>query len=283
MGEDPLRRALLLLRLEEALPAAPSTRAAVDMALYDLLGRAVGLPAWKLLGGFRRSIPTSITIGILPISDTVEQARRYAGEGFAALKLKGGLDVEEDIQRLREVRKAVGEGVEIRFDANQGFTVEQAVHLVEQTRDMHLELLEQPVPRGQMQAMADVTRRVAVPVMADESLKTLLDTFRLARGDAVDMINVKLMKVGGIAQALHINSVARAAGMEVMVGCLDECALAISAGLAFALARPQVAYADLDGHIGLLGDPTAGAVILRQGVLYPQERPGFGVEPDEFG
>jgi L-alanine-DL-glutamate epimerase-like enolase superfamily enzyme len=278
-GSDPLRRLVVLERLQKELPQAPSVRAAVDMALHDLLGRLAGQPTWRLLGGFRERIRTSITIGILPCEETVARARERVGQGFRALKLKGGLDPEEDAERVVRVREAVGPSVGIRFDANQGYSVEDSLRFVELTRSVRLELLEQPTPRGEPDLMGRVVDGAPIPVMADESLMTLRDAFRIARRGLADMVNVKLMKAGGIDAGLQINAVARAARLEVMVGCMDECALGIAAGLHFALARPNVIYADLDGHIDLVGDPTAGGVVLRNGMLSPAGGPGLGCEP----
>jgi L-alanine-DL-glutamate epimerase-like enolase superfamily enzyme len=278
LRKDPLRPALLMERLSGRIPGHPSLRAAVDMALHDILGKTCGLPVWKILGGYRDRIKTSITLGIQPPEDTVREARERTSQGFRCLKLKGGRDVESDIARVLLVREAVGPGIELRFDANQGFSVDEALRFVQGTKRARLELIEQPTPRGKPDLLGRVTSSVPIPIMADESLITLRDAFRLARRDLVDMVNVKLMKVGGIAVALQVNAVARSAGLEVMVGCMDESALAIAAGLHFSLSRPNTVYADLDGHLDLIDDPTSGCVILKDGVLFPSPNPGLGFD-----
>lgn len=275
-GENPFQ----IARVMEELAGRPTVRssalAMVDMALHDLLAKKAGLPLYQLLGGYRKRIATSITIGILPLEETLSQAADFLKQGFFILKLKGGISLDEDVEKVIALRQRFGNDFLLRFDANQGYSSSQAVHFLEQIKSANLEIFEQPTCKTKDDSLGQVTRTVSVPVMADESIQTLKDAFRLAANDRIDMVNIKLMKMGGIFRSLHINSVAKAAGMEVMVGCLDECGLAISAGLHFALSRANIEFADLDGHLDLVGDPFSGIFSLKDGYLYPTEASGLG-------
>jgi len=274
-NRDPFTYARINDKLKDAMGKNPSAMAMIDMALYDLMAKKAGVPVYRFLGGYRDSISTSITIGILPLKVTLEKAKQFYRQGFNILKIKGGSNVQEDIEKVIRIKEEIGNQVEIRFDANQGYSLENAIEFITKTKSAGVELLEQPTDKKNDELLKQVSQKVSVPVMADESLMTLKDVYRLTSNDATDMINIKLMKVGGITEALHINSVAKAANVEAMVGCMDESALGIAAGLHFALARPNIIYADLDGHFDLIDDPFAGLIRLENGVLYPGDFPGL--------
>ena len=274
--QSPFQIARITHLLKQLLPGSSSTMAMVDMALFDILARKAKLPLYQLLGGYKHEIPTSITIGILPLNETIEQATYYLKKGFSIIKLKGGLKLTVDVEKTLKLREKLGNDFSLRFDANQGYTTEESIEFINKTKSANIEILEQPTSQKKEERLGQVTKNINVPVMADESIKTLKDAFRLAHNDLIDMINIKLMKVGGILESQHINSVAKAAGMEVMVGCIDECAVSISAGLHFALSRPNIEYADLDGHLDLLEDPFHDLFRLKNGILYPSSYHGLG-------
>ncbi|WP_149273522.1 mandelate racemase/muconate lactonizing enzyme family protein [Pareuzebyella sediminis] len=274
-GKDPFTYAHILKELKLALGKKSSALNMVDMVLHDLISKKADVPLYKFLGGHRKSIPTSITIGILSVEDTLRQAKEFWNQGFTILKIKGGNDLREDIEKMERLHEVLPEAT-LRFDGNQGYSVADSVAFVKATGRIGIEIFEQPTKLEKEERLGEVTDQVDVPVMADESIKTLTDVFRLAQNERVDMVNIKLMKVGGIFEGMHINSVAKSAGIESMVGCNDECALGISAGLHFALSRPNIKYADLDGHLDIIDDPFQGLFKLKGGVLYPTEAPGLG-------
>jgi L-alanine-DL-glutamate epimerase-like enolase superfamily enzyme len=278
VGFDPVHLVQVILRLRDVVGARRSAVAALDMAVHDLHAQVLGVPLSRLLGAAGRPcMRTSVTIGILDEAATVEAARRWVGAGFCALKLKGGLDVESDITRVWKVREVVGRDIELSFDANQGYSPAQAVAWVKGCAGAGLAYLEQPTQKQSPALLGEVQQQSPIPVMADESVATLDDAEALAPRGWAQLINVKLQKVGGLGAAREIDEVGARHGVGLMVGCLDECALSVAAGLHFALARPNVRFADLDSHLTIDGDPTAEAVTVRDGLLYPADGPGLGV------
>jgi L-alanine-DL-glutamate epimerase-like enolase superfamily enzyme len=276
IGEDVFRYAHIMETLKKEIPDQPSARAMVDMALHDILSQRTGVPLYKLLGGYRSSIPTSITIGIMPSKAALAYARSHVKAGFTILKIKGGKNVSEDIEKINRIREILGRKIRIRFDANQGYSVEESMKFIKGTQQARVELIEQPTPKDKLEQLAQVTRKASMPVMADESLLSLKDVFRLSKDHATDLINIKLMKTGGIMEGMHINSVAKAAGISAMVGCMDESALGIAAGLHMSLSRPNIKYADLDGHLDITDDPFEGLLRIEKGVLIPPPSIGLG-------
>ncbi|MFH1728784.1 MAG: dipeptide epimerase [Pseudomonadota bacterium] len=281
-NKDPLRYAFLMDSLKNMDKNNSSALASVDMALLDILGKISNLPLFKLFGAYRTSFPTSVTIGIMNIPDTLKKATGFIKDGFKIIKLKGGKNIEEDIEKIIKIRELAKDKIAIRFDANQGYSLEDVKTFFNKTKNAKVQLIEQPSPKHNDYQLGESTRSVDIPIMADESLMSLKDAFRLARKDIVDMINIKLMKVGGIIEAVNINAVAKSAGLEAMIGCMDESCLSISAALHFALSRPNVIYADLDGHLDLLKDPFANSIILKHGILYPTDKPGLGLNISDF-
>lgn len=274
-GKNAFMSSEILAELKLLLTKKSSALAMVDMALMDLVARKLEIPLYQFLGGYRHSIPTSITIGILPLEETLRTAAEFVTQGFNIIKVKGGLSLEEDIEKMLRLRNNFP-AVELRFDGNQGYTADDAIAFYTKTKSVNIEFFEQPTKEGLDERMGKVTDGTSIPVMADESIKSVKDTFRLAQGEFIDMVNIKIQKVGGIREAMHINAVAQSAGLEAMVGCIDECSLGISAGLHFALSRKNIQYADLDGHLDILNDPFKGLFKLEKGILYPTADAGLG-------
>lgn len=277
IGKDPFTYALLLLELKQILGKRASSLAMVDLALFDLVSKKAEVPLYKFLGGYRCAIPTSITVGILSLEETLKHAQEYVAQGFSILKIKGGSNVDTDVEKMIKLHETFPE-VTWRFDGNQGYSVAESLEFEKRTLAVGIEIFEQPTKIESEERLGEVTDKTDIPVMADESLKTLADAFRLAQNERVNMVNIKLQKVGGIMVGMHINSVAKAAKLEVMVGCIDECGLGIAAGLHFALARPNIMYADLDGHLELVDDPYKNIFTLKSGILYPTEKYGLGID-----
>jgi L-alanine-DL-glutamate epimerase-like enolase superfamily enzyme len=271
---NPLNTEFALAALEPLTEQTPSARCAFDIALYDLLGLAAGLPLHRLLGGYRYRIQTSITLSLAPVQETVEMAHERARSGFRILKLKGGLDPEEDVHRVQAVHNALPD-LALRLDADQGYSVQQALDVARALEDT-LEMLEQPTPAKDLKALREVTQRSPVPILADESLMGPASALEIASQHAAHGLSVKLATCGGLHCARQVDTIARAARLATMVGCINEPALLIAAGLGLALSSPNVHYGDLDGHFDLVDDPTRPGFLFQDGWLTATDVPGLG-------
>jgi L-alanine-DL-glutamate epimerase-like enolase superfamily enzyme len=275
---NPLNTEYALDELAELTEGVPSAQCAFDLAFYDLLGLATGLPLHRLLGGYRSRIQTSATISAVPAKESVELARDRAGHGFRILKVKGGLNADDDVERVRAIRTALP-GLTVRLDADEGYTVQQALD-VARALEGELEMLEQPTPADDLIGLRQVTRLSPVPILADQSVRGPESALEVASLRAADGMSVKLATCGGLRCARQVDTIARAARMATMVSCVHEPALLAAAGLSLALSSPSIQYGDLDGHLDLVGDPTIPAFRLEGGWLAATDSPGLGCTVD---
>jgi L-alanine-DL-glutamate epimerase-like enolase superfamily enzyme len=276
-GENPFYYSRLYEELREALPGQSSALAMVEIALYDIMAQKAEVPLYMFLGGFRPRIITSVTVGIMEDHLVLERIEKLIQQGIRSIKIKGGRDVERDIRIVETARKKIGRHIALTFDANQGYSLIEAAHFIRNIKHADLELIEQPTSPELTYQWHLLRQEGNIPIMADESLKKLADSFTLTTRQSVDFLNIKLMKVGGITPALQINNSARSANVRCMMGCMDESSLGIAAGLHVALARPNISHADLDSWLDVENDPFAGLVILQDGYLTPTNLPGLGL------
>ena len=278
IGRDIRQIEDLIRSLKEAIPKAPAARAAVDMALYDLMGKYHNLPLADLLGRVHRSLQTSITIGIMPAEDAVAETEEYLSRGFRILKVKIGKSVDEDLERLQKIREKAGSQIAIRVDANQGYSSDEYVEFVKRSRHLDLEFIEQPLKADNIVGMQSMPESVRQKTAADESLLTEQNALKFTHAPRpFGIYNIKLMKCGGIFPALKIAEISLLANIDLMWGCMDESIVSISAALHAALASPATRYVDLDGSLNLVRDLVEGGFQLQDGELTITDQPGLGV------
>jgi L-alanine-DL-glutamate epimerase-like enolase superfamily enzyme len=278
VGEDPRQRGRLCRAAQERLRSTPAACAAIDMALWDLFGHAVGLSVVDLIGRCHDRLPTSITIGIKSTEEALDECREYLGRGFRHLKVKIGSDLEQDVERVAKLHEVAGAAVHIRVDANQGYNPIETEAFYRRTTALGLELIEQPLPDDADDELARLSAPLRAVIAADESLHTEADALRLASPPPTcGIFNIKLMKCGGISGALEIAGIAKAGGVDLMWGCMDESAISIAAALHAAYASPTTKYLDLDGSFDLARDLALGGFELEDGVLRTTPGPGLGV------
>jgi L-alanine-DL-glutamate epimerase-like enolase superfamily enzyme len=281
-GMDPFDLEAIHARMDAALPAHLFAKAGVDLACHDLIGKRLGLPVYRLLGGrFRQRVPLSGgPIGFVESpSGAAERAARLVAAGFGTVKLKIGHPEGRDEETVRAVREAVGPRVELRLDANQAFTADRAVPLLRRLERYEPALVEQPVASWDLDGLARVAAALDVPVMADEPVSTPVDVLRVAERRAADLVKVKVMRSGGLFRARKVCAVAEAAGLPVVLGSGHESSIGVAAELHLAVALRAIPYAgEMVGHMRLADEVVAAPVPVEAGSAAPPEAPGLGVE-----
>ena len=281
VGRDVDEFEPLLQSVQKCIVGNTSAKAAVDMALWDLYGQLYKIPVYKLMGGARKKIVTDITISVNDPETMVKDALIAIDRGYDCLKMKVGVNPELDVARLAAVRNAVGKDVVIRIDANQAWQPKEAVKILNkmQEQGLDIELVEQPVKAHDFEGLKYVTARSYVPVLADEAVFSPEDAMTIMKMGAADLINIKLMKCGGLYEAKKINAIAQAAGVEVMLGCMtEESGIAINASAALGAALKNITRADLDATFSLKQLPFEGGLTVKDTChLVLSSEPGLGI------
>jgi o-succinylbenzoate synthase len=266
--------------VQGAMEKNSSAKAAVEIAVHDLWGQLYGAPLYKLLGGGDPVITTDITISVDYIDKMVADSLAAVERGFESLKIKVGKDIGVDIERTKAIHAAVEGRALLRLDANQGWTAKQAVYALQTLEDagVKLELVEQPVKAHDLEGLRYVTERVHTPVMADESVFGPMEVIELIRMRAADIVNIKLMKTGGISNAVRIADIAGMHGIDCMIGCMLESSIGVAAAVHLAVAKAGViTKVDLDGPSLCQYDPVDGGVIFNESEITVTDAPGLGI------
>lgn len=280
IGQDIANLNRITQLIQGALERNTSAKAAVEIAVYDLFAQLYDAPLYKILGGGDPVVTTDITISVDYIDKMVADSINAVDRGFESLKIKVGKDIGVDIERVKAIYAAVADRALLRLDANQGWTAKQAVYALQTLEDagVKLELVEQPVKAQDLEGMKYVTERVHTPIMADESVFGPIEVIELIRMRAADIINIKLMKTGGISNALHIADIAALYQVECMIGCMIETSISVAAAVHVAVAKSHVIRkVDLDGPSLCAFNPVDGGVIFNESEISVTDAPGLGI------
>jgi L-alanine-DL-glutamate epimerase-like enolase superfamily enzyme len=267
--------------IDEALikfPLMPGTIAAIDIALHDAFCQFIGIPVVDFYGRKIDGLPTSVTIGIKETAEMLEEARAYFIAGFSIIKIKTGLDVEQDIERVTKITEQFGNKMLIRVDANQGYDLNQLKKFIQETNKLSIELIEQPLQAGKENELIALEEAQRKLLAADESLLDTASALQLSHSpQPYGIFNIKLMKCGGIRSAREIAVIAANAGINLFWGCNDESIVSITAALHAAYSCSNTRYLDLDGSFDLISDIVTGGFVLKNGLMYCSKEPGLGL------
>ncbi|OMP66826.1 dipeptide epimerase [Domibacillus epiphyticus] len=279
IGRNILQISSLSRAVQSSCIGNTSAKAGFELALFDTYSKLLGLPLYQVLGGETNVLENDLTISINETETMVEDSLAGVEKGFKTLKIKAGIDGRKDVERIKAIREAVGPSIQIRIDANQGWGKKEAVKIINGWEDacLQIELIEQPVPAGDIDSLKYVTDQVYTPIMADESVFSPDQALELIQKKAVDLLNIKLMKTGGIVRAMQIADIAEAGGIPCMMGSMMESVPGVLAAAHLACAHPNIVKIDLDAPLWLEDNddkmsPFQGPIIKLN------ENPGIGYD-----
>lgn len=280
IGMCPLRIEQINETMDKLVKGNSSAKAAVDIALHDIVGKTARRPLWRLMGGYREKVLTDITLSIKSPEQMAEDAAKAVRQGFRALKVKVGTSLKEDVERVQLIREKAGSDIALRVDANQAWSVEEAVKVFNCLEPFNIEFIEQPIAANDVRGLARIKAESSIPVMADEAIHSPRDALHLILEDAVDLINIKLMKCGGVQNAKKIAAIAEAANVSCMIGCMGESQIGIAAAAHTAMATKNICFADLDSDL-LIENKLADGIKLESSYRVPSQQAGLGLtEPN---
>ncbi|CAN5588089.1 dipeptide epimerase [soil metagenome] len=285
VGTDARNIALAHAMMNDLLAFNPSAKAAIDIALHDLAGRVYGTPVWALLGGACRDhLTISRVVSMLSPQEMADDALRHVSDGFDTIKLKVGdtASPQLDVERIHAVREAVGPGIGIKVDVNQGWSHPgTAIAVIRESASARPAYFEQPVSSWNIEGLAEVRKQTGAIIMADETCLGPVDMQRIVSLRAADLVNIKLMKSGGIAPALKVNTIAETSGITSQIGTMVESSIASAAGLHTALSLSNVLTVEMGGPLMIAEDVGDVRGWYSKNTITVPDKPGLGIIVDE--
>jgi len=282
VGKDALDIPGRLLQLHDFIAGNGTIKSAFDMALYDIAAKHAGLPLYRFLGGKRRVVESDITVGIASAETMASKALEFKQSGANFLKVKLGKNAVDDIERVKQIREAIGNKLKIRIDANQGWSFDDAVLALGAMGKYNIEFCEQPMRSWFDDRLPELMKLSPVKIMADESVYNHHDARKQINSGSCHYINIKLAKSGGIHEAKKIHDLAAESGIACMMGGMLESRIALSAKLHIVYSSPNIKFYDMDTCLlGHLEDPCVGGVSFDEYKLSINDEPGIGADANE--
>jgi len=284
VGKDPTNILLLADEIEKAIAGNPFAKAAVEMALWDIKGKALGVPVYSLLGGFQRKIiPVNHSISYGTVSEMVEEALEHVAQGFKTLKIYCGRETPQaDLERIRQIRKVIGEGIHLYVESNQRWSFKMTLWLLPRLEEMGILFLEQPISNHLRNEMRILREQSSIPIAIDEGVFSPEDVARAKQDGVADIVNIYVLKAGGILNAKKALDVSDAMGLSAFVGSFNELSISTMAGAHVSATLTNLIYpCYLVGPLLYEEDILREPLEIRDGMFSLSDRPGLGIEVDE--